>query len=418
MKPIHNVLTGRVAATVCAMLGVGFCATPALATTCVDNVRLLDGFTDQIGAICFDATGILSVGGSVDGSAAVVDGTGMVLTPGFIDTANAFGLVEISAEAPTVDSDAGGLEPVRASFMALDAYNPWSSLAGVARSGGVTGSVVVPSGGIVAGLGGFVHLPEGAPTAHVVEPAAVMAFHLDEWSADYAGGARGTVFGLLRDLVADAAFLQAHRVEYDRGQMRELAAGAADLDAIHRVVSGEVRALVHVNRAADIRTLLELSADWAQPPVIVGGAEAWAVAALLAERGATVVLNPLMNLPSSFDMLGARDDNAALLVAAGVPVAFASSDTHNARTVRQLAGNAVRAGLPYQAAIAGLTVEAAATAGVHDRFGRLQVGHVADLVLWTGDPLEFSSGVHAMWIQGEQQSLAHRQQALFERYRP
>ena len=65
MKPIHNVLTGRVAATVCAMLGVGFCATPALATTCVDNVRLLDGFTDQIGAICFDATGILSVGGSV-----------------------------------------------------------------------------------------------------------------------------------------------------------------------------------------------------------------------------------------------------------------------------------------------------------------------------------------------------------------
>jgi imidazolonepropionase-like amidohydrolase len=200
--------------------------------------------------------------------------------------------------------------------------------------------------------------------------------------------------------------------------MRELAAGAADLDAIHRVVSGEVRALVHVNRAADIRTLLELSADWAQPPVIVGGAEAWAVAALLAERGATVVLNPLMNLPSSFDMLGARDDNAALLVAAGVPVAFASSDTHNARTVRQLAGNAVRAGLPYQAAIAGLTVEAAATAGVDDRFGRLQVGHVADLVLWTGDPLEFSSGVHAMWIQGEQQSLTHRQQALFERYRP
>ncbi len=383
--------------------------------TCVTDVRLLDGERDEIGTICFDSTGITSIG-SVSSGSDVIDGTGMVLTPGFIDTGNELGLVEIEQESPTVDNDAGGNDVIRAGFVALDGYNPWSSLVGVARSGGVTGSLVVPRGGLVSGTGGFVHLPEAPAAEHIVVADSVVVFTMDEWSGETAGGARGEVVGLLREAFEDALFLDANRDAFNAGQLRELAADVRDLDALLRVLNGEATALIHANRAADIRGALRLGEAYGFVPVIMGGAEAWAVADVLSEAGATVVLNPLMNLPASFDELGARDDNAALLTAGGVTVVFASYDTHNARTIRQLAGNAVRAGLDYQQAIQSLTRHAAATAGVGERFGRLQPGFAADLVLWSGDPLEFSTRLEAMWIDGQPQSLQNRQDALRDRH--
>jgi imidazolonepropionase-like amidohydrolase len=383
--------------------------------TCVENARLLDGQRDEVAIICFDESGITSIGAAAVG-ATIVDGTGMVLTPGFIDTGNALGLVEISQESPTVDDDAGSASIVRAGFIALDAYNPWSSLIGVARSGGVTGSLVIPGGGIVSGTGGFVHFPEDTSSEHVVVADSVVVFSMGEWAGETSGGARGEVVGVLRSLFEDARFLSENRAAYDAGQLRELAADASDLDAIVRVLDGEATALIHANRAADIRGALRLGETYGFVPIIMGGAEAWAIGDQLAEAGVAVVLNPLMNLPASFDELGAREDNAALLNQAGVEVVFASYDTHNARTIRQLAGNAVRAGMDYNEAIASLTRRAAAVAGVGDRFGRLESGFAADLVLWTGDPLEFSTQVEAMWIGGQAQTMRNRQQALRDRY--
>jgi len=130
-----------------------------------------------------------------------------------------------------------------------------------------------------------------------------------------------------------------------------------------------------------------------------------------------VLLDPLLNLPYDFDRIGARMDNAALLHRAGVTVAFSQTGdaTHNARKVRQLAGNAVAAGLPWEAGLAGLTSAPARIFGIRDR-GRIAVGQVADLVLWSGDPLEVTSLAQQVWLAGKPVPMRSRQTELRDRY--
>ena len=97
-------------------------------------------------------------------------------------------------------------------------------------------------------------------------------------------------------------------------------------------------------------------------PVIAGGVEAWKVADLLARDKVPVLIDPLVNLPGNFDMLQVKDDLAARLAAAGVPVILSTFSAHRVRTLRFAAGNAVRAGLPHDVALAALTTQPAAAA--------------------------------------------------------
>ncbi len=92
-------------------------------------------------------------------------------------------------------------------------------------------------------------------------------------------------------------------------------------------------------------------------------------------------------------------------------------ETHNSRKLRQLAGNAVRAGLPYDAALDSVTESAARAVGLGQTHGTVAPGYVANLVVWSGDPFELSTKVEAVVIRGQIVSLESRQTALFRRYR-
>jgi imidazolonepropionase-like amidohydrolase len=179
------------------------------------------------------------------------------------------------------------------------------------------------------------------------------------------------------------------------------------------------RFVFDVDRAADIRQVLAFAKRHGIRPVVAGGAEAWVVADELAAAKVPVLLDPLVNLPSSFDLIGARMDNAALLARAGVRVGFTqrvSDVSHNAARIRQVAGNAVANGLPWDAALAALTSVPAEVFGVADRRGRIAVGQAADLVLWTGDPLEVTSVAQQVWIGGNALTMRSRQTELRDRY--
>ena len=103
---------------------------------------------------------------------------------------------------------------------------------------------------------------------------------------------------------------------------------------------------------------------------------------------------------------------------AGVAVSFAQAgdNSHNARKVRQLAGNAVANGLPWEAGLAGLTRVPARVLGVDDELGTIEIGQRADLVLWTGDPLEVSSVALQLWLDGRAIPMESRQTELRDRY--
>jgi len=153
--------------------------------------------------------------------------------------------------------------------------------------------------------------------------------------------------------------------------------------------------------------------------ILDGAEEGWLVAAEIAEAGVPVLLNPISNLPSDLEMRAARMENAAALNAAGVVIAIKGNEgsVHRAREARYNAGNAVSHGLPFEAAIAALTVNPARIFGMAGQFGELRAGAAADVVVWSGDPLEPLSSVTAEFINGQEQALTSRQILLRDRYR-
>jgi imidazolonepropionase-like amidohydrolase len=191
---------------------------------------------------------------------------------------------------------------------------------------------------------------------------------------------------------------------------------AAGREALARYLAGG-RVVFNVARAADIRRAIAFAKRNGMKPVIAGGSEAWVVADELAREKVPVLLDALENLPYTFDGIGARLDNAALLHRAGVRIAFTQfNEGHNSRKVRQLAGNAVAHGLPKDAALAALTVQPAEIFGLASERGRIARGQVADLVLWSGDPLEVTSAADQVWIAGRPVNMRSRQTELRDRY--
>lgn len=176
--------------------------------------------------------------------------------------------------------------------------------------------------------------------------------------------------------------------------------------------------MARVQRAADIQRLLRWAKTRKVNIALVGASEGWKVASAIAAAGVPVFVDALADLPADFDSLGATLENAARLHAAGVKVSFtqASDASHNARKIRQLAGNAVANGLPWEAALAGLTSTPADTLGVGGEIGRIAVGQRADLVLWSGDPLDVAHVARQVWLGGRPMPMRSRQTDLRDRY--
>lgn len=345
----------------------------------------------------------------------VVEAKGRPLTPGLFGGLTGLGIEEVSGESATVDHTlALGATPTghehtwRPEFDVDVAFNPNSAAIGVNRVEGITFTVLSPSstmgGSFVAGQGSAVVL-DGRFDATLANSRSLFV-NLGGGASPLSGGSRAGQWMLLEQAVAEA------RSGADDGLLTR--AGRA---ALQRYLAGG-RVVFQVDRAADIRQALAFSKKYGLKPVIAGGAEAWMVAAELKAANAPVLLDALANLPSSFDALGSSLENAARLHRAGVSVAFTQSGdaTHNARKVRQLAGVAVANGLPWEAGLAGLTAVPAQVFGVSAQRGRIEVGQVADLVLWSGDPLEVNTVAEQVWFDGRAADMRSRQTELRDRY--
>ncbi|QSX79930.1 amidohydrolase family protein [Lysobacter solisilvae] len=348
--------------------------------------------------------------------AQVVDAKGAPLTPTLFGGITETGLEEVSGEKATVDASLGlGAATkemsVRPEFDVTLAYNPDSVLLPVSRVEGIgwtlLGANTTEGGSIIGGLGGVVRL-DGSP-----DPvgARVLFVSLGSRAAALTGSSRAAQWMLLDQLIDEVR----GRISPDSHAALLTPAGRATLA---RYIGGGGRVMVNVQRAADIRQLLRWSARHNVRVAIAGGAEAWMLAPELARAKVPVFVDPLANLPASFDEIHSTMENAARLKAGGVDVSFAQGGdaSHNARKVRQLAGNAVANGLPWEDGLAGLTRVPAQALGVGDRMGTIAPGKRADLVLWSGDPLEVSSVALQVWLDGRAIPMRSRQTELRDRY--
>jgi imidazolonepropionase-like amidohydrolase len=352
--------------------------------------------------------------GALPAGCRVVEGQGRLLTPGFVDPMTSLGLVEVVQEDDASDVSLRGeadKEPIRAALRASDSVNPASALFPVARLGGVTGALAVPSGGLVAGQSAFVDT-EG----EVRRAPLALHINLGATGRNAVSGSRAIVFERLRELFSDAREYAKRRGDYEQNRMRAVSASRLDLEALQPALAGTQTVVVAADRVSDIRGALALGREYGLKLVISGGSEAWMVARELAAAKVPVILQATQNLPASFDAIHSRLDSAALLRAAGVKVLLSTiGEPHMVRTLSQEAGNAVGWGLPHTEALRALTTNVAEAFGLEG--GRIAPGAVADLVLWNGDPLELSSRPLGMWLAGRQVPLTSRQAALFQKYR-
>ena len=340
----------------------------------------------------------------------VVEANGRPLTPALFGGITEIGIEEVSGESSTVDSTLKiGEQPLRPEFDVTLAYNPASVLIPVARLDGIgfTALGAATGGGFVAGQGGVMRLDGSADP---IGPRALF-LRLGAAASELTGQSRAAQWMLLQQMVDEA-----------RGQVAADSPHAlltpAGRRTLARYLAGQGRIVVEVDRAADIRQLLRWAAREKVKIAIAGGAEAWQMAAELAAAQVPVFVDALGNLPTSFDQIGATLENAARLQRAGVPVSFAQRDdaSHNARKMRQLAGNAVANGLPWADGLAGLTRVPAQVLGVADQIGTIEPGRRADLVLWEGDPLDVAHYAEQVWLGGRAMPMRSRQTELRDRY--
>jgi imidazolonepropionase-like amidohydrolase len=352
---------------------------------------------------------------AIPGDATRVDATGKWVTPGLIDGAGQMGLVEIGAVGGTREAVYRG-DSIAAAFNVAEGINPASQLIPVTRIEGVTTTLAAPGGNLVSGQAVLIDLDGSTIEQMLVKSPVAIVADLSESSKGEGGGSRAGVAQRLRSAFRDALLYERRRTDFARGQIQPLAASEADLEALLPVLHGELPLIVVANRRSDIETALRFGREFRLRLILAGAQEGWEVADEIAAARVPVLVEPLDNIPS-YDALGVRYDNAAALTRAGVKVALLETDTHNSRNLRQEAGNAVSYGMSWDQALRAVTLTPAEVFGVADRYGSLDVGKVANVVVWSGDPFEFSTGVEHVYIRGKAIPLTSRQRELFERYK-
>lgn len=344
-----------------------------------------------------------------------IDATGKWVTPGLIDGAGQLGLVEIGAVAGTREGSLRG-DTIAAAFNVAEGLNPASMLIPVTRIEGVTTALATPLGNLVAGQAVVIDLAGNTIEEMLVKSPVGIVADLSESGKTEAGGTRAGVADRLRRAFRDALLYERRRADFNRAQMPPLAESAPDLEALLPLLHGQEALIASANRRSDIETALRLAREFKLKLVLAGAQEAWQIAGELARADVPVLVEPLDNIPS-YDALGVRYENAGLLAKAGVKIALMETDTHNSRNLRQEAGNAVAYGMSWEQALRAVTLSPAEIFGVADRYGSLEAGKVANVVVWSGDPFEFTTGVEHVLIRGKEIPLKSRQTELLERYK-
>lgn len=394
------------------------CAVPAASQTlAITNARLLDGDRDETGVTIVVQGGTIASaarGGAVPQGAQVIDAAGRPVTPSLAAAATQIGLIGMGGATNTEDSAATSTV-LGGAFDISRAVDPDALTVQEARAQGVGTAMVFPTqrSGAIAGSGAVLDL---GPGRALVKERQAALFATSSGSS--AGGSRAAAWSLIRN-----ALDEARRPADPANRPRDDLLGPAEIEALRPVLARRIPLAVAASRTADIREAIALSRDFGIRVVVIGGAEAWRLAAPLAQAQVSVVLDPLDELPFSYETVGARRDNAAILARAGVPIAFMVSGqtvylSYNVGSgLREGAGIAAANGLSRADALRAITTGMARVWTGKASPG-IAPGAPADLVIWDGDPLEPSSAPASVILGGRLISPVTRQTLLRDRYHP
>jgi imidazolonepropionase-like amidohydrolase len=349
--------------------------------------------------------------------AQIYDASGKHVYPGLIATDSQLGLVEIEAVRATVDqAEVGAYNP---NARALIAYNTDSHITPTVRSNGVLLAQICPVGGVLSGSSSVVQLD-----AWNWEDAAVRVDegqHLN-WPStrSWGGWESGSPEQKANDQYAKQLDAITDLFESARAYAQLIAPAVVNprFEAMRPLFQQKQTLYIHANEAGQLRDAVYFAERMGLKMVLVGATDAWQETTLLREKQVPVIIARTQRLPS-------REDEAvdlpyktpALLHAAGIRFAFSEDGSWKQRNLAFQAGQAVGAGLPYEAAITALTLEPARMMGIDHLYGSIETGKSATLLISDGDILDMRTNrINAAFIDGRSIDLDNKQKELSRKY--
>ena len=377
----------------------------------------------------------------------VVDGKGLRVYPGFIDSATNLGLQEIQAVRETVDT--GELGEFMPQLRALVAVNPESEHFGAVRVNGITSAITLPGGGgggggrgggggqSISGQAALIHT--SGYTWEEMEISRSAAVQLTFPSMGGRGGRGGGLPPEVAEMLGEAGgaagganarrayedaiakinqFFDSAR-QYKTAKAAKPAGFVPDLkmEAMLPVLDGKVPLAVSASQADAIHDAIQFADKQHVRIVIMGPRELGNVGPELKSHNIPVILGRVLALPEHED--DAYDAAMALptqFYKAGVKFAFGTFTNEFIRNLPFQAAAAVGFGLPADEALKAVTINAAEIWGQADKVGSIEKGKWADLILTNGDPLEIQTKIHHVYIKGKDIELSNKQTRLYDKY--
>ncbi|HEX4833806.1 MAG TPA: amidohydrolase [Trebonia sp.] len=357
---------------------------------------------------------VLGPGFAVPDGIPVIDATGKWVLPGLIDAHSHLGAYEEGAGwAGTDTNELTG--PNQAQVRAIDAINPADLGFRDAIGGGVLAVNVQPgSGNPIGGQTAAVRCWGATVEDMVLRAPSGLKSALGENPKRNYGNRNetpatrlGTASVIRSALVAASNYLAEHQA-YETGNAGEASPGDAPkrdlrLESLALALRREIPWRQHCHRADDIATALRIAAEFGTDLVIDHGTEAYLIADKVAAAGVPVVIGPLLTARSKVELRNRTIASPALLAQAGIPIAITTD--HPVVPIHFLVHSAtfaVREGLPPEEALRAITIVPARVLGIDDRLGSLVAGKDADIVIWSGDPLDVMSRAERAFIAGQE----------------
>lgn len=362
----------------------------------------------QDGHVLIDDQGRITAVGQVEipAEAEVIDAAGRILTPGLIDPHGHAGVYEEGLGWEGADGNEA-VDPVTPHVRALDGINPHDEGILEALQGGVTAMCVLPgSANVIGGQGVVIHLHGNTVEEMMIKENGGLKLAFGEnpkrvySNQKKSPSTRMATAAILRENLVKAqnylAKLEKAKTDPDKEPERDLR-----LEVLAKALKRELPVRAHAHRADDIMTALRIAKEFNLDISIEHCTEGHKIVDELREAGVWAIVGPTLSNRSKVELKELSFDTLRVLWEGGISVAITMD--HPVIPVGYLptaAAYAVKAGLPYEEALKAITINPAKILGIDDRYGSIEVGKMADLVLWSGDPLAIQSRVEKVLIHG------------------
>ncbi|MDQ8153950.1 MAG: amidohydrolase family protein [Gemmatimonadota bacterium] len=408
-------------------------------TFAITNARIVPVSGPEIasGTIVISGGKIQSVGASVavPSGADVINGAGLRVYPGMMDAGTSIGLSEIGQGAnATVDiSETGSFNP---NAMAYYGLNPHSAHIGVTRVVGITHVITRPTGGILSGQAALVNL--AGSTAPQMAVVRTLASVIELPRTGFGGrGFGGFLAAQNAGSTQDVNRTRQRQLDSLRTMLRDAEAYGKAMDAYAKdkslprpkpdvvlaslvpVVRGQMPVLMVADRATDIKEAVGFAEENKLRPIIVGARDAWQITSFLKDHDVPVLITSVMDLPTrEDDPYDVNYSAPAKLAQGGVRFAITSGDAGaETRNLPYTAGMAAAFGLSKDDALKSVTLWPAQIFGVADKFGTIEPGKIANLVVTDGDVLEAKTTTKYLFIDGRLVPLESKHTDLNDKFK-